>query len=49
VASAITGLSLEEISKPIIPMIIALVVVFLIVTYFPVFSLALPKLAYGFI
>ena len=47
VASAITGLSLEQISKPIIPMIIALVLVFLIITYFPLFTLALPKLVYG--
>jgi C4-dicarboxylate transporter DctM subunit len=47
VASAITGLSLEEISKPIIPMIVSLILVFLLVTYFPMLSLFLPKLVYG--
>ncbi|MDR1509316.1 MAG: TRAP transporter large permease [Synergistaceae bacterium] len=47
VASAITGLSLEEISRPIIPMIVALVLVFLLVTYLPGLSLYLPKLVYG--
>jgi C4-dicarboxylate transporter DctM subunit len=47
VASAITGLSLEEISRPIIPMIVALVLVFLLVTYLPELSLYLPRLVYG--
>ncbi|MDR2780284.1 MAG: TRAP transporter large permease [Synergistaceae bacterium] len=49
VASAITGLSLEEISRPIIPMIIALILVFLLITYLPALSLSLPKLVYGVI
>jgi C4-dicarboxylate transporter DctM subunit len=44
VASAITGLSLEEISRPIIPMIIALIAICLLVTYFPALSLFLPGL-----
>jgi C4-dicarboxylate transporter DctM subunit len=47
VASAITGLSLEEISRPIIPMIAALILVFLLITYLPALSLSLPKLVYG--
>jgi C4-dicarboxylate transporter DctM subunit len=47
VASAITGLSLEEISRPIMPMIAALILVFLLITFLPALSLSLPKLVYG--
>lgn len=47
VASAITGLSLEEISKPIVPMVIALIIVLLLVVYFPEISLILPRFMYG--
>jgi C4-dicarboxylate transporter DctM subunit len=44
VASAITGLSLEEISRPIIPMVLVLILVLLIVTYVPSITLLLPNL-----
>jgi len=47
VASAITGLSMEEISKPIIPMVLVLIAVLLLVTYFPDLALILPKLFWG--
>jgi C4-dicarboxylate transporter DctM subunit len=47
VASAITGLTIEEVSRPIIPMVAALILVLLLVTYMPWLSLALPKLIYG--
>ncbi len=47
VASAITGLSMEEISKPIIPMVLVLIAVLLLVTYFPSIALFLPKLFWG--
>jgi C4-dicarboxylate transporter DctM subunit len=47
VASAITGLSLEEISRPIIPMIAILALVLLAITYFPSLTLALPGMIYG--
>lgn len=47
VASAITGLSLEQISRPIIPMVVVLILVLLAVTYVPWISLALPRLVYG--
>ncbi|GHS93177.1 hypothetical protein AGMMS50276_02880 [Synergistales bacterium] len=48
VASAITGLSLEEISRPIIPMVVALILVLLVLTYVPWITLILPRLVYGF-
>jgi len=44
VASAITGLSMEEISKPIVPMVLILVVVLLLCTYVPSLVLVLPRL-----
>jgi C4-dicarboxylate transporter DctM subunit len=47
VASAITGLTIEEVSRPIVPMVAALILVLLLVTYAPWLSLALPKLIYG--
>ncbi|MDR2179718.1 MAG: TRAP transporter large permease [Synergistaceae bacterium] len=47
VASAITGLTLEEVSRPILPMVLALILVLLLVTYVPWFSLILPRLVYG--
>ncbi len=47
VASAITGLSLEEISRPIVPMVIVLIVVFFLVVYVPEIVLLLPKLVWG--
>ncbi|MBN1332248.1 MAG: TRAP transporter large permease, partial [Synergistales bacterium] len=47
VASAITGLSMEEISRPIIPMVLVLIAVLLLVTYFPDIALILPKLFWG--
>ncbi len=43
-ASAITGLPLEKISRRIFPMVLALVVVLLIVTYIPSITLYLPNL-----
>ena len=47
VASAITGLSLEEISRPIIPMVLALILTLLLMTYVPWLVLALPRFIYG--
>ncbi|MDO4988774.1 MAG: TRAP transporter large permease [Synergistes sp.] len=47
VASAITGLSMEQISKPIVPMVILLVAVLLLLTFVPSLSLVLPQLMYG--
>lgn len=47
VASAITGLSLEEISRPILPMVAALILTLILVTYVPWIVLALPQLIYG--
>ena len=44
VASAITGLSMEEISKPIVPMVLILVAVLLLCTYVPSLVLVLPRL-----
>lgn len=44
VASAITGLSMEEISKPILPMVLILVAVLFLCTYFPSLVLMLPRL-----
>jgi C4-dicarboxylate transporter DctM subunit len=49
VASAITGLTLEEISRPIVPMVAALIAVLLLLTYVPWISLVLPRLVYGVI
>jgi C4-dicarboxylate transporter DctM subunit len=49
VASAITGLTLEEISRPIVPMVAALIVVLLLLTYVPWISLVLPRFVYGVI
>ncbi len=43
-ASAITGLSLEKISRRILPMVLALIAVLLIVTYVPSITLYLPNL-----
>ncbi len=47
VINAITGLSLEQISKTILPMILLLIVVLLLITYFPSIVLFLPKLFYS--
>jgi C4-dicarboxylate transporter DctM subunit len=47
VASAITGLTIEEVSRPIFPMVLALILVLLVVTYVPWLSLILPRLVYG--
>lgn len=47
VASAITGLSLEEISRPILPMVAALILTLLLMTYVPWLVLVLPRLVYG--
>ena len=44
VASAITGLSMEEVSKPILPMVLILVAVLLLCTYVPSLVLMLPRL-----
>lgn len=44
VASAVSGLTLEEISRSIIPMVIVLILVLLAVTYIPGITLALPRL-----
>ena len=42
VASAITGLPMERLTKPIIPMVAALVAVLLLLTYFPSLVMFLP-------
>lgn len=47
VASALTGLTLEEISRRILPMVAVLIIVLLLITYVPWFSLALPNFIYG--
>jgi len=47
VASAISGRTLEDISRAIMPMVIVLIVVLLICTYFPWFVMVLPKLFMG--
>jgi C4-dicarboxylate transporter DctM subunit len=47
VASAITGLSIEEISKPIIPMVIILVVTLILITYLPSLVLFLPNMLWN--
>ena len=44
VASAITGLTIERISKAIFPFLLVEVLILLIVTYFPFLSLWIPKL-----
>ena len=44
VASAITGLSMEEISKPILPMVLILMAVLFLCTYIPSPVLILPRL-----
>jgi C4-dicarboxylate transporter DctM subunit len=44
VASAITGLSMEEISKPILPMVLILMAVLFLCTYIPSLVLILPRL-----
>lgn len=43
VASAITGLPIGRITKPIIPMILILMAVFFLITYFPRLVLFLPQ------
>jgi C4-dicarboxylate transporter, DctM subunit len=47
VASAISGRSLEQISRAIWPMVVILIVVLLICTYFPWFVMVLPKVFMG--
>lgn len=47
VASAITGLPIEQISKPIVPMVAVLIGVLVLVTYVPSIILSLPLLVWG--
>jgi len=47
VASAITGLKMEKITRRAIPMVAVLIIVLLLVTYIPWLSLALPRLVFG--
>ena len=47
VASAISGRSLEDISKAIWPMVIVLIIVLFICTYFPWFVMVLPRIFMG--
>ena len=47
VASAISGRSLEQISRAIWPMVVILIIVLLLCTYFPWFVMILPKLFMG--
>jgi C4-dicarboxylate transporter DctM subunit len=44
VASAITGLSMEEVSRPILPMVAILIGVLLLCTYVPPLVMALPRM-----
>ncbi len=44
VASAITGLPMERLSRPIFPMVLILMAALLLLTYLPQLSLALPRL-----
>ena len=47
VASAVSGLSLEEISKAILPMLISLIAILLLITYFPGIVTFLPNIFMG--
>ena len=47
VASAITGLPIEQISKPIVPMVAVLIGVLVLVTYVPSIILSLPLIVWG--
>jgi C4-dicarboxylate transporter DctM subunit len=47
VAGAISGLSMEQICRPIIPMVLVLIGVLLLATYFPSTILLLPSLVWG--
>jgi C4-dicarboxylate transporter, DctM subunit len=47
VASAISGRTLEDISRVIVPMVIVLILVLLFCTYFPWFIMVLPKVFMG--
>ncbi len=47
VASAVSGLTLEEISKAILPMLLSLIGVLLLITYFPAIVTFLPKIFMG--
>ncbi len=47
VASAVSGLTLEEISKAILPMLLSLIGVLLLITYFPIIVTFLPKIFMG--
>lgn len=47
IMSSLTNLSLERVVKSTMPFIIPLIIVLLIITYFPVFSLWLPTLLMG--
>lgn len=47
VASAVSGLTLEEISKAILPMLLSLIAVLLLITYFPAIVMFLPNLFMG--
>ena len=47
VASGITGLSVPQISKKIMPMIALLIVLLLIITFIPAISMGLPRLIYN--
>jgi TRAP-type C4-dicarboxylate transport system permease large subunit len=44
IACGITGLSLESISKEILPFLLSEVLIVLLVTYFPFLSMTIPKL-----
>jgi len=47
VASAISGRTLEQISRAILPMVVILIVMLLVCTYFPWFVMVLPKIFMG--
>ncbi|MEC5423269.1 TRAP transporter large permease [Virgibacillus sp. C22-A2] len=45
IASAISKISIEDIVRPMVPLIITLILCLLVISYFPVFSLLLPNLS----
>jgi C4-dicarboxylate transporter DctM subunit len=48
VASGISGLSIEEISKSILPYFIVMIILLLLITYVPAISLILPNILVGY-
>jgi TRAP-type C4-dicarboxylate transport system permease large subunit len=47
IGCSVSGLSIDKVIKPLIPMFVAMIAVLLLVTYLPQISLWLPK-SFGF-